>query len=248
MGSISNVETAFAVGCLALAGPFVACADASFTATLTSYAAGRYEQCGYSAAQNWDSSASMTLWSIRAFQHTLTEASGVQSLTWCAELYQGLDLGSSYTFDTVAAEQAPSGEVAPGPMGALKAAAVRDLFARWINASNGNINGAPADRDAKSAAFQIVLWELTHENFTANSPQAVLAQMSLTTGAFRASITGATADWYGSIVQSLGVGGFQSTAIEGLTSSLAQDQLRLVPAPAAFALIGLGGLLNRRRR
>ena len=82
MGSISNVETAFAVGCLALAGPFVACADASFTATLTSYAAGRYEQCGYSAAQNWDSSASMTLWSIRAFQHTLTEASGAQSLTW----------------------------------------------------------------------------------------------------------------------------------------------------------------------
>jgi len=125
---------------------------------------------------------------------------------------------------------------------------VRDLFARWINASNGNVNGVPADRDAKSAAFQIVLWELTHENFTANSPQGVLAQMSLTTGAFRASITGATADWYGSIVQSLGVGGFQSTAIEGLTSSLAQDQLRLVPAPAAFALIGLGGLLNRRRR
>jgi uncharacterized protein (TIGR03382 family) len=72
--------------------------------------------------------------------------------------------------------------------------------------------------------------------------------MALGTGAFRASIDGATASWYAQIVGSLGAGGFQTTDIEGLTSATAQDQIRLVPTPGAVSLIALAGLVGRRRR
>jgi len=73
--------------------------------------------------------------------------------------------------------------------------------------------------------------------------------MSLTTGAFRASLSSAAAGWYSSIVQSLGQGGFQTAAIEGLTNDMAQDQIRMaVPAPTALGLLGLAGLVSRRRR
>jgi hypothetical protein len=50
------------------------------------------------------------------------------------------------------------------------------------------------------------------------------------------------------MVASLGYGGFQTTAIGGLTNDFAQDQLRLVPAPGAIALLGLAGFASRRRR
>jgi len=246
-----NVKgTAVAVSAVVFAGAASAVASASLTATLTGYAAGGYEQVGFNSNLSWDSGTAVTLWSVRAQQHAFTEAGGNQFLSWCAEVYQGVAQGSTYTFDVVAPEQAPGGDVAPGPMGAIKATAARDLFARWINPVNGYVNGAMADRDAKSAAFQIVLWEITHENFTATSAQGILSQMSLTNGAFRADISGETASWYAAIVQSLGVDGFQMVALDGLTDEFAQDQLRLsaIPAPAAIALAGFAGLAARRRR
>lgn len=249
---VSNLSrgAAFAVGCIAFVGPFVALTEgATLTATLTGYAAGGYEQCGFDSGLSWNSTSSMTLWSVRAQQHVLTEANGNQNLTWCAEVYQGVDLGGTYTFNINAAEDTPSGVVAPGPMGMAKAGAVRDLFARWINPSTGFVSGGMADRDAKTSAFQVVLWELTHENFTATTAAGVVSQMSLSSGAFRASLSAAAAGWYSSIVQSLGQGGFQSASIEGLTNDLAQDQIRMtVPAPAAIGLLGLAGLVSRRRR
>jgi len=246
--------TALAVGCVAFAssgGLFDQSADgALLTVTMTGYAAGRYEQCGYNSALSWSSGATVMLSSLRAQQHVLTEANGNQNLTWCAEIYQGVDLGQTYTFNITAAENTPSGAVAPGPMGAAKAGAVRDLFARWINPTTGYVNGGTADRDAKSAAFQVVLWELTHENFSATTSAGILSQISLSSGAFRASLTGATASWYNQIVASLGAGGFQGTSIVGLTNDTAQDQIMLtpVPAPGAIALLGLAGFAKRRRR
>jgi hypothetical protein len=244
--------TASAVSCVAFMsaiGLFDQSAEAALTASLSGYAAGRYEQCGFNSGYSWNSTGSMTLWSVRAQQHIFTESSGNQTLTWCTEVYQGVNLGNTYTFNVTAAENAPSSPVAPGPMGAAKGGVVRDLFARWINATTGYVNGSTSDRDAKSAAFQVVLWEITHENFTATTSQGILGQLSLSTGAFRANLTGASASWYSQIVASLGVGGFQNSDIYGLTNDLAQDQLAIaVPGPGAIALLGLAGLANRRRR
>lgn len=251
MAHNSSKGTAFAVravSTLVATAALSAASEASVTATLTGYPAGLFENVGFSSALSWDSSASVTLYSIRTMQHSFTESSGNQWVSWCAEVYQGVSQGSTYEFNVVNAEDAPGGAVAPGPMGAMKATVVRDLFARWINAGNGMVNGAMADRDAKSAAFQLALWEITHENFTATTASGMVAQMSLGTGALRASISGATAAWYAQIVASLGTGGFQTAAIEGLTSATAQDQIRLVPAPGAVALLAFAGLAGRRRR
>lgn len=246
--------TALAVGFVAFASSgvvFDRTADgALLTVTLTGYSAGRYELAGYNSALSWNATSTVSLSSVRAQQHVFTEANGFQNLTWCAEIFQGVDLGQTYTYDITTVQNTPGGAVAPGPMGAAKAVIVRDLFARWINPTTGYVTGGIADRDAKSAAFQVVLWELTHENFTAATPSNILPQLSLTTGAFRASVTGATAAWYSQMVASLGSGGFQSIAMQGLTSPTAQDQLMLtpVPAPGALALLGLAGLAKRRRR
>jgi hypothetical protein len=240
----------FAAAFAAFAGPFVASSDASITVMLSGYAAGGYVNAGFNDQFAWDSNASLQQYSIRAFQHQLTATNGSQSLSWCAEVYQGLDVGNSYTFDVVAAENVPGGAVAPGPMGQLKATIVRDLFSRWIDASTGLVSGAAADRDAKSMAFQVAVWEATHENLSASSAQAALSQMSLTSGAFRATLSASASAWYSTIMQSLGVGGFQEVALEGLSSPTAQDQLRMgvVPAPAAIGVIGVAGLLGARRR
>ena len=255
LGMVSNKlyrGTALAVGCVAFVsgcGLLDRTAEGALTATLTGYAAGRYEQCGFNSGYSWNSTGAMTLWSVRAQQHIFTESNGNQNLTWCAEVYQGVNLGSTYTFNVTAAENAPSGPVAPGPMCAAKAGVVRDLFARWINSSSGYVSGSIADRDAKSAAFQVVLWEITHENFSATTSQGIVSQLSLSQGAFRASLSGASASWYSQIVASLGVGGFQAANLQGLTNDTAQDQIMLaVPAPGAIALLGLAGLTKRRRR
>ena len=251
MAHNSSKRTAIAVRSVAMlvaTASLSAAAQASVTATLTGYPAGLFENVGFSSALSWDSSASVTLYSIRTMQHSFAEASGNQWVSWCAEVYQGVSQGSTYEFSVVNAEDAPGGVVAPGPMGAMKATVVRDLFARWINAGNGMVHGSMADRDAKSAAFQIALWEITHENFTAMTASGMVGQMSLGTGALRASISGATAAWYAEIVASLGAGGFQAASIEGLTSATAQDQIRLVPAPGAVALLAFAGLAGRCRR
>ena len=72
--------------------------------------------------------------------------------------------------------------------------------------------------------------------------------MSLTTGALRANLTGEAAAIYGDMFASLGVGGWQTVSTEGWLSISAQDQFRIVPGPAALALLVFGGLITRRRR
>ncbi len=230
---------------------FTACAaNASFSATLDGYSAGSYVSCGYNSALAWDSSASVTMWSIRAFQHDFTRTdSGAEVLSWCVELYQGVSVGSTYVWDEVAAEAVPSNGN-PGPMGALRASVISDMFARWIDPVTGLIIGDLADRNAKSAAFQLAVWEIAHENFFASSATGIVSEMSLSVGAFRsAPSTGATA-WYDAIQSSLGVGGFMTSGVYGWANASAQDQLALppIPAPGAIALLALAGLSSRRRR
>lgn len=243
---------AVSVACVApFSGPLTAASEASLTATFTGYSAGFFEDCGYNSALGWNSSSAVELASVSAYQHAFSEVAGAQFQAWCLEIYQGLNLGVTYNFNIVNADDAPGGAVSPGPMGAIKAAVVRDLFSRWISSSTGFVNGGLEDRDPKSAAFQVALWEITHENFSATSASELVGQMSLSTGAFRANLSGATSGWYQQIVQSLGYGGFQSVAIEGMTNAMAQDQIRLagaVPAPGALALLGLAGLGLRMRR
>jgi hypothetical protein len=241
------------VGSLAAVATFVggvltATADAGFVATFQSYGAGQNVSCGYRSSDAWNSTASMNLYSIRAFQHQFVGPTGAERLTWCVELYQSITLGSIYNFTEVPVESVPTSP--PGAMGVTRATIVRDLFARWIDPATQLVVGDPTDRAAKSAAFQLALWEVTQENFSATDAAGMVSQMSLGQGAFRSSPTSTTTGWYDAIRASLGVGGFQSVSVGGLAHDTAQDQVYgpRVPAPGAVALLAVAGLGIRRRR
>jgi hypothetical protein len=253
--SLSRIAPSFvgapiaAISMAALAsGGVASSADAGFVATFQSYGAGQYASCGYRASDAWDSTSAMNYFSIRAFQHQFLGATGNERLTWCVELYQSVTIGSTYDFTEVPVESVPSAP--PGPMGLARATIVRDLFARWTDPVTQLVVGDPADRAAKSAAFQLVLWEVTQENFSATDASGMVAQMSLGQGAFRSSPTSAATVWYDAMRASLGVGGFQSVFVGGLAHDTAQDQVYgpRVPAPGAIAVLALAGLGARHRR
>ena len=79
----------------------------------------------------------------------------------------------------------------------------------------------------------------------------MVARMSMATGAFRVLASAETAARFEAMTATLGVGGFRSHDLEVLTNPVAQDQIRVVPAPAA-GLFVLGAALkachSRRRR
>lgn len=243
LGTHNVKGTAYAVAAVVFAGAASAVANASLSATLTGYAAGGFEQVGFNSTLGWDSGTAVTLWSVRAQQHAFSESNGNQFLSWCAEVYQGVAQGSTYTFDVVAPEQAPGGDVAPGPMGAIKAALINDLYRRYY----ADLAGA-----TQVGAFQLAIYEITHENLAATSASQAVSQLALDKGAFQSGKAGGLYATAASMLASLGQGGFGSMGpnLLGLSNASAQDQLLVVPigAPAVLAGFGLIGLGFMRRR
>lgn len=243
-GDGARMALAFAVA--SLGGVLASSANAGFVATFQSYGAGQYASSGYRASDAWDSTAALNFYSIRAYQHQFASATGGVRLTWCAEVYQGVTLGATYDFAEVSVESVPTAP--PGEMGLERATIVRDLVARWIDPLTQLVIGEASDRAAKSAAFQLAVWEITHENFTAADASGMVGQMSLATGAFRSAPGDAVLNWYAAMRDSLGIDGFQSVAVGGLSNGQAQDQIYLIPGPSAAALLMLAGCCRRRRR
>lgn len=221
-------------------------AHAGFAATYVGYGNFQTHRVGYSTALAWDSSASVTLFNLKLAEHKW-DLNGSTVYTWCAQLYQGVTAGSVYTYETVALENAPQTPPAPGPMGAAKAALLRDAMARFLDA-DGRVNASVGSAAAGSAAFCALAWEIIHENLNTNDASVAKARISLATGAFRADLLGESSIIFANMVSQLGYGGFQTVNAEGWNSPTAQDQFRMVPAPGAIALIGLAGLTARRRR
>jgi hypothetical protein len=220
---------------------------AGYVATFQAYGAGQYASCGYRAVEAWDSTSTLNYYSIRAFQHEFSSGSGDIRRTWCAEIYQSVTVGATYDFTEVALEAVPTAP--PGAMGFERATLVRDLMARWIDPQTHLVVGDAANRAAISAAFQLTIWEITHENFAATDASGMVSQMSLMTGAFRSNPSDAVHGWYAAMRDSLGVGGFQFAASAGLAEPDSQDQIYMIPGPGALAMtILLGGAFAWRRR
>ncbi len=168
---------------------------------------------------------------------------------YCIQVFEGVgQIGDTNVWCTAALVDVPDFPPFPGPMGAVKATLVQDLYARFhatVKNSGDSI---------QHAAFQVALWELTHEKITAADAASALAQLSLVNGALQmdgvadAAVLAAA----NNMLNQLGVGGFQSIGdnLIGLTSASKQDQLVVVPIPAAALLAGVGllgvGLVRRR--
>jgi MYXO-CTERM domain-containing protein len=233
-----------------LAVAIAASASANVTATYLGTNYGKFQPVSYNSQTQWDQAGSGPFYSTRAFDHRwLDNDTNEVFNAWCIQLYQGLNIGSTYTFDCVEIENAPTAPPAPGPMGTIAANIMRDLFSRWADPVTGTIvpEGMSSATNAKAAAFAILIWEISHENFTGLDENAVKSQMSLTMGALRVNTSADVQGWYDTMYASLGVGGWQFSTIEGLVNSASQDQVR-VPAPGVLALLGLAGVTARRRR
>lgn len=221
---------------------------AIITATYSGIGAGSSQAVAYAPGVAWNVVPTGPFYSIRAREHLWTTTEG-SATTWCIQLFQGVTVGSTYAFLEESAADSPDASQ-PGPMGPTRAEVAADAFLRWTDLDGSILDGATATAtNERAAAFSVLLWELTHESITATTREGVLAQMSLSMGAFRANLTAGVQSAYNEIFASLGQGGWLSADLRGWTHPTAQDQLvRIVPTPGALALLGVAGLVGRRRR
>ena len=169
--------------------------------------------------------------------------------TFCIQLLEGITVGQTRTFDVVSVEEVPESPPAPGPMGSSRATLIRDLYARYyeeISSATGS------DLKNKSAAFALVLWEITHQDSSGKTPSSVLADLDLATGNARFDSSSVVNQFANSWLDGLG-GGTDDflwfNGLVGLTDPTTQDFLTVVPGPAGMmALLGLGSLGRSRRR
>lgn len=226
--------------CMA-AGALASSADAAFVASLVARTEGRVESCGHSAQLAWDSAGSVTMHARGAFQHDLEDGEGTPFRSWALELGPALDGGAMYLFE--------QRTLAASGLGGVRGVLLSDLFARWIDPATDRVVGPHASRATISAAFQLVVWEIAHENLDTDDATVGRGRMTLGLGAFQASASAATASAFTEIVDSLGAGGFLGSGLEVLANPVAQDQIRAVPSPgAAFALLAAFAAPARRRR
>jgi hypothetical protein len=178
-------------------------------------------------------------------------AAGGQITAFCIEINEGFP-DDPITYAMVAPTQVPE-ETPPGNMSANQSQMMQDLYSRSYNDAISRDNNASwASHQEEMAAFQLVVWEISHENFSDTSDLSVMkSELDITLGAMAAT------DYYSSdvlnaanaMIAALGSGGWNNvTSLLGASNGTNQDLLIVVPSPAIAALAGLGLVGMRRRR
>ena len=225
----------------------VSAAASASTLTMTYLGHGHAVSTGvaYNSALSWNGRLSGSYQTVTVGSQRFS-VYGQERTTFCTQIFEGVTAGQQYTFNVVAPSQVPEANDptnSPGPMGEIKATLVSDLYRRYY-AGLGNAT--------QFGAFQIALYEITHENINATTAAAAVGQLGLHQGAFQASKAGGVYATASSMLASLGQGGFRTMGpdLSGLMHASAQDQLLVVPigAPAILAGLGLVGVGIMRRR
>lgn len=182
----------------------------------------------------WTPSGNSTM---MAGKFNWTQSGGGSFSTFCIELPQSISSGNSYTYTTTDLSSAPNSSAGipswdyPG-MGAAVADEIAELFGRFYNSIGSDAT--------KAAAFQVSIWNLIYDrNVLVTNNSSVSSLVSQWTSALN------------------GTG--PKMALEALTSTYKQDQVRIVtpppnvgvvPEPGTMALWGIGaiGMLAIRRR
>ncbi len=222
-----------------------AASASNLTLAFEGYGLSGVNRIAYNHNRAWDARGTSTFYNINCGIHNFTQGNGNGLNTFCVQLFEGVTAGNSYSFACVAPSQVPDEPGSPGNMGEIKSTIVQDLYRRYYR---------DVDTAGEASAFQLALYEITHENLTGSDAASAVAQLNLTSGAFSAATAGSTGyAEAAAMLASLGAGGFRSmgNSLMGLTNPSAQDQLVVVPIGAPAILAGLGllgvGLIRRRK-
>lgn len=238
-------QIATAVLPLLTAAPF---AQADFiTLDYLGHGRGSFQSVQVESAYNWDEIAYGESYYLDCSEQLWAQAGQDTTISHCVQVYTGIPDGSSI-FEVVDIADAPGSPPWPGMMGELKATLLEDLFAEWVDPLTGGVYDSAKD-EATATAFQILTWEITHENFSATSVDDMAQQIDLDRGAIKWSSTGGeVSDIVTDMVALLQDGSWSSAPIVGLTSESVQDQALYVPGPGVLLAMGLGGVVGSRRR
>ena len=208
----------------------------------------KFVKVNYNAARSFDQDASggySNLYTGRMLWH---DSYGRNLTTFCTQLTEYIGWGQTLTYTITDVASVP--DPTPGPMGAIRAQLVQDLYQRHyfqvIASNDANLN----------AAFQLAVWEITHENLNAADADSARGQLLTGVGAIAIKTSDATSALVGgladALLASLGEDGFRGLGggLAGLTHPTGQDQLIVVPLPVTAVLAGLGliGVVGLRRR
>lgn len=173
--------------------------------------------------------------------------------TFCIEIGQHVGVGNTYSYQLdnqiqnfpSSGSGAGTGAGTSGAMGAVKADLLRELFGRYYD-SLGPSN-------VSNAAFQLAVWEITHDGYSALNPGQYYSGNVIGTGDFRMTTTngdaGAAASLANTWLATLNGQGPKNGSLVVLTSPTAQDQITVAPAPPAIglAVVGVVSLFGWRR-
>ena len=191
-------------------------------------------------------------WAVNSVNGTNTFGYNIHA--FCVEVEEGAGSPANYTVVTPAEvpENAP-----PGPMGSARSSLMQDLYSRFYTSTVDPSGGSAwGDRINNATAFQLLIWEISHENFTSNDLSTMVSEIDIANGAMaaygnssNAGLDAGVASAVTTMVNALGSGGWNAFAgLVGATSVSDQDLLIVVPSPAIAALAGLGLVGMRRRR
>jgi hypothetical protein len=157
------------------------------------------------------------------------------TLTFCTDLAQDVFPGYSL-YNVVPLQNAPD----PGPvMGAAKAQAIADVWAAFA--------GQQFTSTPHAAAMQMLVWEIVYDFAgTAASLDASNGNVRYQSTASTAGHFNGTLAIFNSFKTAVGTGGSLST-LRAVTNGDNQDQIVIVPAPGALALIGAAAFIAVRR-
>lgn len=179
---------------------------------------------------------------------------------FCVEINEGFP-DDPISYNVVDPTGVPE-ESPPGNMSANQSQMMQDLFRRYYNSTVNRDGASWTDYSNNAAAFQLVVWEISHENFSSSDLSGMKAELDISLGAFvvtdatngDAAAASTVSGIASSMIAALGNGGWQSySSLLGATNGSSgnndnQDFLFVVPSPAIAALAGLGLVGMRRRR
>ena len=148
--------------------------SASITGTYLGYGAHESWGVGFQSSLAWDATSALTLYNL-ALTERRWVVDGESTITWCVQVYQGVSVGTAYTFDVVEMSLVPQTPPAPGPMGSAKAALLSDAMSRWLGADSRVIASA-GSANAAAAGFNALLWEVVNDNFATTDLATIVSR------------------------------------------------------------------------